>query len=99
MKDNKDITSYRGYASLGIIYRPLKKTFVEVDLQPAYKDKLTGFAKIRLGVRISSQYNQYLYVQYFGGYSEDLINYNQSTNNLHVGIIFKDLWSNFKKVI
>ncbi len=95
MLGNEDLISYRGYFSLGATYRPVKKMFVDVDLHPAYRDKLTGFIKVGLSFKIFEDRNQYLYIQYFGGYSEDLINYNQSCNKIRVGIIVKDLLANF----
>ncbi len=97
MSGNEDIISYRGYFSLGISYNPLKNTFVDLDVQPAFKDKLTGFVKLAVSFRISKERNQFLYLQYFRGYSEDLINYDKYSNNLRIGIVFKDLFANFEQ--
>ncbi len=96
MNGNENITSYRGYFSVGASYRPVKNTFIDVHIQPAFKDKLTGFVKLALSFKIAKHRNQYLYIQYFGGYSEDLINYNEVSNNLRIGIVFKDLFANFE---
>ncbi len=94
---NEDITSYRGYCSLGATYKPFRNAYLDIDLQPAYKSQLTGFVKVGMSFKISDESNQFLYIQYFGGYAEDLINYNQSTSRLRIGIIFKDLLANFRK--
>ncbi len=93
---NEDITSYRGYLYVGLSYKPVKNTFIDVHIQPAFKDNLTGFVKLALSFKIAEHRNQFLYIQYFGGYSEDLINYNEISNNLRIGIVFKDLFANFE---
>ncbi len=93
---NEDITSYRGYFSLGATYSPIKNLFIDLDLQPAYKEHLTGFMKLGLSFKVFKDRNQFLYLQYFDGYAEDLINYNQHSRHLRIGIIFKDLFANFK---
>ncbi len=96
LSDNADICSYRGYCSVRASYRANKNTFIDVDLQPAFKDKFTGFIKLSLSFKISKNQNQFLYIQYFGGYAEDLINYNKASNKLRIGIVLKDLFANFE---
>jgi len=91
LSDNEDILSYRGYFNFGITCRATQNLFVEVDIQPAYDTKLQGNVKAGLSYKISKNSNQYLYLQYFGGYSEDLIQYDNSVSNLRLGIVFKDL--------
>ncbi len=93
---NEDIESYRGYGSFKVSYRPFMNTFVDLHLQPAFSDRLTGFVKLGLSFRLVKTRNQYLYLEYFGGYAEDLINYNQFNSNLRIGIVFKDLFANFE---
>ncbi len=95
MSDNQDITSYRGFFSLGVSYNPIKNTYFDVHVQPALSRKLRGFVKLGVSFKILEKNNEYFYIQYFGGYSEDLINYNQSVSKLRVGIVFKDLLANF----
>ncbi len=74
--EKEDIVSYRGYFSVEASYSPVQNTFIDVHIQPAFKDKLTGFIKLGLSFKIAKHRNQFLHIQYFGGYSEDLINYN-----------------------
>ncbi len=90
MIGNEDIPSYRGYGSLGASYHPNKNIFIDLDIQPAYKDRLTGFVKCGISFRVLKDRNQFLYLQYFGGYAEDLINYNHFSSKLRIGIILKD---------
>lgn len=94
---NPDITSYRGYFKLGATYRITQNFFFDLDLQPAYDRQLRGNLEAGLSFKISKNSNQFIYLQYFGGYSEDLIDYNRSVNNLRIGVAFKDLFANFNQ--
>ncbi len=96
LSDNTDIVSYRGYGFLGANYKAFENIFMDIHLQPAFKNKLTGFVRATASFRVSKSRNQFIYIQYFGGYSEDLINYNKSCNNIRVGIVLKDLFANFE---
>lgn len=96
LSGNEDITSFRGFFTLGATYNPWKNLFLDIDVQPAYDDRLTGFVKAGLSFKISKNSNQFIYLQYFGGYSEDLIDFNQDVSNLRIGIAFKDLMLNFR---
>jgi phospholipase A1 len=95
MDDNSDITSYRGYFNFGFTYRAVPNVFFDLDLQPAYDTQLQGHVQAGVSVKVSKNSNQFLYLQYFGGYSEDLIEYNQSVSNIRLGIVFKDMPFNF----
>ncbi len=92
LSDNEDILSFRGFFSFGATYHPSKHLFFDIDIQPAYDDKLTGFVKAGISFKISKNSNQFVYLQYFGGYSEDLIDFDQAVSNLRLGIAFKDLF-------
>ncbi len=96
LSDNPDIISYRGYGSFGVNYKASENIFMDIHLQPAFKNKLTGFVKATASFKVSKNRNQFLYIQYFGGYSEDLINYNKNSSNIRVGIVLKDLFANFE---
>ncbi|MEO1012810.1 MAG: phospholipase A [Bacteroidota bacterium] len=95
LSGNPDITSYRGYFSLGATHRVAQNFFFDVDVQPAYDDRLQGHVQLGISFKISKKSNQYVYLQYFGGYSEDLIDYNQDVSNVRIGIAFKDLFGTF----
>ncbi len=96
LSGNEDITSFRGFFTFGATYNPTTHLFLDIDIQPAYDDTLTGFVKADLSFKISKNSNQFIYLQYFGGYSEDLIDYNRYVRNLRIGIAFKDLLMNFR---
>lgn len=96
MEDNKDITDYRGYQQLHFSYYLTEKIILESDIQKSFKLNWKGNIQLGFNYRISKKSNQQLYVQYFWGYSEDLINYDQATHRIRVGIAFKDLFRTFR---
>ncbi len=97
ISDNDDILSYRGIFSLGITYSPSQRWYFDIDAQPAWGKQLQGNIKAGISFKVSKRSNQFLYLQYFGGYSEDLIDYDKSVSNIRLGIAFKDLFLNFKQ--
>ncbi|XLS28528.1 phospholipase A [Flavobacteriaceae bacterium M23B6Z8] len=96
MSDNPDITDYRGYFEAGATYKPVNNLFLEIDVRQAFHRRWRGSLKAGISFKISKKSNQFLYLQYFGGYSEDLINYNEHVSRLRIGIAFKELFYNFK---
>jgi len=96
LSDNDDITDFRGYFEAGATYSPSKRFYFDADLRQAFNNGWRGSIKLGASIKISKRSNQFLYIQYFGGYSEDLIDYNQDVSNLRLGIAFKDLFFNFK---
>ncbi len=96
LEDNPDITDFRGYFEAGATYSPSKNFYFDADLRQAFHNGWRGGIKLGVSVKISKKTNQFLYLQYFGGYSEDLIDYNQDVTNIRLGVAFKDLFFNFK---
>ncbi|KAF2509732.1 phospholipase A [Flavobacterium arcticum] len=94
---NSDITDYRGFQQLELDYKLNNSFIFESEFRKAYSLDWKGSMLLGLNFRISKTSNQYIYLQYFLGYSEDLINYNQDTQRLRVGIAFKDLFIKFRK--
>jgi len=75
--DNPDITDYYGYAELNLFY--------------AFSDNEAGvfLRKNAVGAVLTKPFgeNQYLFVKYFEGYGESLIDYNEKTQKLGFGIM------------
>jgi len=91
LSGNPDIVDFRGYQELGATFLPNKKLILEGDFRLAFINALRGSVRLSASIKIFENTNQYLFVQYFLGYSEDLINFNQDVSRLRVGVAFKDL--------
>ncbi|MGB5983025.1 MAG: phospholipase A [Nonlabens sp.] len=97
MDGNEDITDFRGFFELGSTYRPIKNVLLDFDFRQSFSDGLRGSLKLGISYKISKTFDQFIYLQYFNGYSEDLINYDRQVNNLRIGIAFRDLFSILSK--
>jgi len=88
--DNRDITDYLGHYEIGAIYKwkentfslmtrnGLESNFHRGTIQASWSFPLWGWPYLRG------------YVQYFNGYGESLIDYNQHVNRLGVGLSLSD---------
>jgi len=97
MDGNPDITDFRGYQELSLSYKMNQHFIFETQMRKAFSLDLKGSILIGANYRISERSDQFIYLQYFLGYSENLIDYNQSTQRLRIGIVFKDLFLRFRK--
>lgn len=89
--DNPDITDYLGHYELRAAYKWNEHVFSAMS-----RNNLeSGFSKgaVELGWSFPLGDYPYLkgYVQYFGGYGESLIDYNQYTNRIGIGFTLTDL--------
>ncbi len=85
--DNPDIEKYLGYGELRVGYKWGEHTFSSM-----FRNNLRSNNKgaLELGWSFPLLNRMRGYVQYFYGYGESLIDYNQSTNRLSVGIALTD---------
>lgn len=88
--DNPDITDYLGYGELRTAYKWHRNTF-SLMLRNLLE---SGFEKGSFEVAWSFPIWKYRflkgYIQYFGGYGESLIDYNQYSNSFGFGLLVTD---------
>ncbi|MGB1271881.1 MAG: phospholipase A, partial [Endozoicomonas sp.] len=85
--DNPDIHQYLGYGELHFGYR-----LGEHNLGMMIRNNLDGDNRGAVQLDWSFPINQRFrgYIQYFNGYGESLIDYNDSANRLSLGIMLTD---------
>lgn len=92
--DNPNITDYMGYGELwGTLY--WKKQRVAAMLRNNLHSDNRGAVQLEWSVPLSAIHERLankisLYVQYFNGYSESLLDYNRSTNRISAGLMLAD---------
>ena len=94
--ENKDLYSkYRGYGLLAINYRSQKdKIWCSVVINP--RDRFKSFnTQMEVSYKPSRNINQYIFLQWYNGYGESLLEYNQYTSMIRVGICLKPSLRNF----
>ncbi|MBI9067111.1 MAG: phospholipase A [Salinivirgaceae bacterium] len=87
--ENMDLYKYKGYGLLAINYRDLRDRFgCSLILNP--NSNLSSInTQFELNFRPSKKANQYLFLQWYNGYAEGLLEYNKYSSMLRVGICIK----------
>lgn len=85
--ENPDLFKYRGYGMVALNYRSLNDHFgVSLVLNPCEAAVNT---QMEVNLRLSKKANQYLFLQWYQGYGESLLEYNKYTSMLRLGICIR----------
>jgi phospholipase A1 len=87
--DNPNLLDYRGYGLLAVNYRSKNdRLWISGIVNP--RKKLTSFnTQLELNFKLAPKFNQYLFVQWYNGYGESLLEYNKYTSMIRMGICIK----------
>lgn len=90
---NKDILKYRGIYQNGIqvMSRDRRMGFA-VTLIKRQGWNLNFNTIVEFNYRIFRQENQYMFLQYYNGYGENMLDYNKYQSRLRFGIVIKPKW-------
>lgn len=96
-QNNKDITSYKGIYQVGLQAFSNNRRFSgTVTLVKRKGWRLNYNTIIELSYQIGHNMNQALFLQFYNGYGEDMLNYKQYVSQLRVGFVIKPrLFSDF----
>lgn len=89
-ENNKDILHYVGIFQVGMEWLNNDRTW-EAGVIIAKRSgwNLSANVTLEAGWRISKRSNQYLYVQYYNGFGEGLLDYKRFHSELRVGMVIK----------
>lgn len=89
-QNNRDIVKYSGWGLVALDYSsPKKKYNVGLLVTKRGGVNLNANVVINASVRIFSDDNQYLFLEYFNGYGESMLDYKQYRQRLRIGIVIK----------
>jgi phospholipase A1 len=95
--NNKDILKYCGLYQVGWQFQSKDRKFsLSTLLTRRAKGWFNYNVNVEAAYRWSTQSNQYLFLQFYSGYGEGLLEYKTYTSNIRVGIVIKPtLFSEF----
>lgn len=95
--NNRDILSYSGIYQFGLQFYSANRRFTgAVTMVKRRGWNLNYNTIIELAYRVLRRDNQYLFLQYYNGYGEDMLTYNRFKNRLRIGFVIKPrLFSEF----
>lgn len=89
-ENNRDILDYCGIYQIGTsLMSPNRKFGASVNLVKRRGWNLNYNTIIEFSYRFNNNQNQYLFMQYYNGYGEGLLEYKQFHSELRVGIVIK----------
>ncbi len=89
-ENNRDILRYSGICQGGVaVTTPNKKFGWSLTLVKRLGWNLNFNTIFEFNWRIHEKSNQYLFIQYYNGYGENLLDYNQFHSRLRAGIVIK----------
>ena len=88
--DNPDLIQYTGYGEVAFNWKSKNQNLeLDVSARKGARRDWTGSLQTQLSYRIAEKANQYISLQWFTGYAENLINYDHRTNMLRLGFVIK----------
>lgn len=89
-ENNRDILDYCGIYQIGTsVMSPNRKFGASANLVKRRGWNLSYNTTIEFSYRFNNNQNQYLFMQYYNGYGEGLLEYKQFHSELRVGIVIK----------
>lgn len=92
--ENPDLYKYKGYGLVALNYRTNNEKFwFSAILNPRHK--FGDFnTQLEMNIKLISKSNQYIFIQWYNGYGESLLDYNQYSSMVRMGICIKPPFQN-----
>ena len=87
--ENKDILKYNGIFQLAANYRTDNRRFNCGVILTKRLSKFSFNTQIELSYKFNNKENQYFFLQYYNGYGENLLEYNQFKSMVRIGFVIK----------
>jgi len=86
---NKDLYKYRGYGLVAFNYRSYNdRIWVSAVINP--RKKIWNLnTQLEVSIKLTAKANQYLFIQWYQGYGESLLEYNKYSSMVRVGMCIK----------
>ena len=90
-KDNSDLFDYRGYGLIALNFRSRNERIAtSLILNPTRNFSVN--TQLEINYKINKRANQFLFLQWYDGYGEGLLDYNKYTSMVRAGICIKPIF-------
>ncbi len=87
--NNRDILRYNGLGQIGFNYRTNNRR-IQAGMLATWRNKSFSFnTQWEFSYKLHKNENQYLFLQYYNGYGENLFDYNRFKSILRIGMVIK----------
>lgn len=87
--NNKDLLKYTGIVQMGATFRTDNKRLNASLLFTKRNSRMSFNTQAELSYKFNEKENQYIFLQYYNGYAENLLEYNQYKSILRLGFVIK----------
>lgn len=87
--NNKDILKYNGLFQFATTFRTDNKRLNATALFTKRNSKMSFNTQLELSYKFNDRENQYFFLQYYNGYGENLLEYNQYKSIIRLGFVIK----------
>jgi len=91
LSDNPDLLDYKSYFESQLTYIPFDNLIFEGEFRKSFTSDWRGKIQLSCSFRPFKNRNQFIYLQYFNGHAESLIDFERHTHMIRLGITLKDL--------
>ena len=87
--DNPDLMNYIGYGELTLTHDIRRNWVLDINLKKGNNWDWKGSLRTRLLYRVSKSTNQHVMLEWFTGYGESLLNFDQHRSMIRFGYVIK----------
>jgi len=87
--NNRDLLKYTGIVQMGATFRTDNRRLNASLLFTKRNSKMSFNTQAELSYKFNEKENQYIFLQYYNGYGENLLEYNQYKSILRLGFVIK----------
>ncbi|WP_315303335.1 phospholipase A [Tannerella forsythia] len=88
-ENNRDILRYNGLGHFGLSYRTSNRR-IQAGILATWRNKSFSFnTQWELSYKLHKNENQYLFLQYYNGYGENLLDYDRFKSVVRLGMVIK----------